>query len=65
MAKPLRLALLAGASALGAALISVQPAAAQFALPWGIWAGPLFLSRFFSPESALSCRKGSSSRQCG
>ncbi len=40
MAKPLRLALLAGASALGAALITAQPAAAQFALPWGIWAGP-------------------------
>ncbi|MFO1136670.1 MAG: hypothetical protein U1E30_15945 [Rhodoblastus sp.] len=40
MVRPLRLALLAGVAALGAVTLAAPPAAAQFALPWGIWAGP-------------------------
>lgn len=40
MVRPLRLALLAGATALGAVTLAAPPAAAQFALPWGVWAGP-------------------------
>ena len=39
MAKPLRLALFAGAAALGAAF-AAAPAAAQFVMPWGGWSGP-------------------------
>lgn len=40
MASPFRLALLAGAAALGAITLAAPPAAAQFIAPWGVWAGP-------------------------
>lgn len=40
MVRPLRLALLAGAAALAAVTLAAPPATAQFALPWGVWAGP-------------------------
>lgn len=40
MVRPLRLALFAGVAALGAITLAAPPAAAQFALPWGVWAGP-------------------------
>ncbi len=40
MVRPLRLVLLAGAAALGAVTLAAPPAAAQFVMPWGVWAGP-------------------------
>ena len=39
MVSPLRLALFAGAAALGAAALAA-PASAQLTMPWGVWAGP-------------------------
>ncbi|MCB1543223.1 MAG: hypothetical protein KDJ30_02690, partial [Rhodoblastus sp.] len=39
MVRPFRLALLAGAAALGAITLAAPPAAAQFIMPWGLWSG--------------------------
>ncbi|MCB9997339.1 MAG: hypothetical protein M9883_13415 [Methylobacteriaceae bacterium] len=40
MVRPFRLALLAGATALGAVTLSAPPAAAQFLSPWNVWSDP-------------------------
>lgn len=46
MLRPLRLALLAGATALGALTLSAPPAAAQVLSPWNVWNDP----RVFGPD---------------
>lgn len=59
MVRPLRLALFAGATALGAATFAAGPASAQIVMPWGLWSGPshvyeddddLVVDRFIPPR---------------
>ena len=40
MVRPFRLALFAGATALGAVTLAAPPASAQLFMPWGVWGGP-------------------------
>jgi len=46
MVRPFRLALLAGAAALGVVSLSAPPAAAQVLSPWNVWSDP----RVFGPD---------------
>ena len=46
MVRPFRLALLAGAAALGVVSLSAPPAAAQLLSPWNVWSDP----RVFGPD---------------